>query len=329
MPVTWKFLLKLVFSIGILVYLGYSCDLPGMIRQLSQTDLSYVPLGMGVYLFSQWVSSVRWHWFCKAQGISISLWNLFAFYMMGMFFSLFLPGSVSGDVGRTMYLAQKTACRKREAFLSILAERGMGFLALILLTAAACLLPEARPIALAVKAVAWSMAGASLLFCVGLYAIFKSHFYRNELPLKTTWIPDAFWEWLMLAKPYFNNVPLLSGTFLQSLFLQGLMILIHVLVRNALGLESIPVAYLTAVYGTASLLSLLPVSLNGLGVREGTYVVLLGHIGIPQEAALLFSLYWFAISLFTSLLGSLFFIKYPFPNRLNASPLEPLSSPIL
>ncbi|HKC57438.1 MAG TPA: hypothetical protein VKC35_14990, partial [Vicinamibacterales bacterium] len=67
---------------------------------------------------------------------------------------------------------------------------------------------------------------------------------------------------------------------------------------------------LTAVT-TASLLSNIPVSVNGLGLREQLHVILLQPLGVPREAAVAISLLIFAHLLVSSLVGLLFWMRLP------------------
>jgi hypothetical protein len=62
---------------------------------------------------------------------------------------------------------------------------------------------------------------------------------------------------------------------------------------------------------TASLLSNLPVSVNGLGLRESLHALLLQPLGVPREAAVAISLLIFAHLLVSSLLGLLFWLRLP------------------
>jgi hypothetical protein len=53
---------------------------------------------------------------------------------------------------------------------------------------------------------------------------------------------------------------------------------------------------------------LLPISVSGLGVREGIYVLLFAQVGVGQEQALAFSFAYYSIDLFAGLLGGLIYL---------------------
>jgi hypothetical protein len=86
------------------------------------------------------------------------------------------------------------------------------------------------------------------------------------------------------------------------------MILTQLGIAQAVGID-VPLPCLIAVYGLAGLISVLPISFNGIGVREGAYVSLFHFMGIPKETALAFALYWFMVSSLTSLVGGIVMLK--------------------
>jgi len=90
--------------------------------------------------------------------------------------------------------------------------------------------------------------------------------------------------------------------FLAALGFHGLNVAIHVVLGRAFGID-LSVAAWCLVYAGIALLLLLPVSIAGLGVREGGYVGLLAVFDVPANQALSFSLVFFAFTLLGALLG--------------------------
>jgi glycosyltransferase 2 family protein len=81
----------------------------------------------------------------------------------------------------------------------------------------------------------------------------------------------------------------------------------HVLIGRALDFD-IPFSYALIIYPLVGTFSALPVSLNGIGLREGGYLFLLTRIGVSSEKAIAFGLLWFIVVALDSLLGGLIFI---------------------
>jgi uncharacterized membrane protein YbhN (UPF0104 family) len=94
---------------------------------------------------------------------------------------------------------------------------------------------------------------------------------------------------------------------------------IHVILGRAIQIE-IPFSYCIIVYPLVGTFAALPVSLNGIGLREGGYLLLLQVIGISSEKAVAFGLLLFLTVVLDSLLGGLVFIlqKSPKPSEIAA-----------
>ncbi len=296
--VNFKLLVKIVMSLGLLAFIFATAGIDHTFERLSNANLWYVPAGVAIYLASQWISAYRWQFLARPLGFDLSLREFFDYYMIGMYFNLFLPGSIGGDVGRVYYLAKSRNRRKREALLTLLAERGVGLVALLILTGIICMTPFSEPVPTPVK---WGILALSAMMVAGFASL-------QVLPLQP--LLNRFPRLALVdqARIYWQDLPMLAKSIALSLLVHGCMVWIHVLIVQALGIE-INLIYLTGVYGIVTLASVTPLFFNGIGVREGAYVFLLVQVGISQPTALAFGLYWFVISLLTSLAGGLVFIK--------------------
>lgn len=290
--------LKICISIGLLVFFLIHTGIDQTLEELSSANLWYVPVGVALYLTSQYVSSYRWQFLCAPLHFNLALREFFDYYMIGMFLSLFLPGAIGGDVGRMYYLAKRCNRKKREALLTLLAERGVGLVAVLIMTSVLCLLPVTAPIPAVIRYAMVAMAGVALLGYLALRVFPVQRLAEKFQPLSL----------LAQAEIYWKDTPLLTKSVAISFVIQALIISIQVLIAHALGME-VPFLYLVAVYGIVGLISVIPISFNGIGVREGAYTSLFQFIGIPAETGLAFALYWFLISVLTSLIGGLILVK--------------------
>ncbi len=296
-----KTVLKMVISLVLLAFILYISGIEETLEKLSNANLIYLPIGVLVYVVSQVISSYRWQFLAKALGFNLPLKDYLDFYMLGMYFSLFLPGSIGGDVGRIYYLARRTGRKKREALLTLLAERGVGMIGILILTGIISLTPYAEPVPLAVR-----------LFLLGLSAVMIIGFILLQvLPMKkiSAKFPDnSLIQLLVQSEVYWKDWRILAISIGLSLPVHGAMVLIHWLIAIGLDISVNPV-YLVMLYGVVMMLSIIPIFFNGLGIREGGYQFLLAKVGVASSVGLAFGLYWFAVSLFTSLLGGIVFIR--------------------
>jgi hypothetical protein len=289
-------LLKALFSVGILTCLVVKLDIVALTRQLGQVNTLYLIPCVGLYLLAQWISSMRWQQFCRQLNLStVSTQKLYGWYLQGMFYSLFLPGSIGGDVSRILNLSETTGCSKKLASLTVLGERFTGLLAIVGLTLVSGVLLPQEPLLPWLRCLL--VGGLMTVLLLGLLLRFRP---VHQYPLPATLQPlmtklsDVF---SLLSQPRF-----LLDTMGYSVFIQILMLMIQALSAQAVGINaSLP--SLGFAYGWTNLLSILPVSLNGIGVREGALVYFLGKFQISGQFALIYGLYILWVTILTSLSG--------------------------
>src|SRR5690348_10696038 len=109
-----KQIIKIVISLVIMGVLLHYTGFENTLARLSKANLWYVPVGIALYLLAQVASSYRWQFLSAPLGFKLSLREFYDYYLIGMFFSLFLPGSIGGDAVRMFYLAKSANRKKRE-----------------------------------------------------------------------------------------------------------------------------------------------------------------------------------------------------------------------
>jgi uncharacterized protein (TIRG00374 family) len=95
-----------------------------------------------VYLFTQGISAARWTTLARPLGIKTPFTAMLRYYLIGMFFNLFAPGTVGGDVTRVYYLVKDEDARAKghavttvNAAMSVLMDRAIGMIVLVWLGA--------------------------------------------------------------------------------------------------------------------------------------------------------------------------------------------------
>jgi hypothetical protein len=235
-----------------------------------------------------------------------------------MFFNIFLPTIVGGDAVKAILLARETGAPAR-ATMSVFMERNVGLFALLTIaTAAAFVAPpvEVRGFNL-LQLTLFVLAG----FIVANIVLANRPAYRlvdylvamtplsrirsRAASLYDAIVPyrEARWRGAVLAATA------------QSFLFQGVVILVVFLNAKALGL-SVPVAALAVFVPLISLAGMLPLSVNGLGIREALYLLLFGRIGVPADAAVSMALLYFAVTLAASLPGGIVYALQRGPRSL-------------
>ncbi len=245
------------------------------------------------------------------QSRNASLSKLGRFYYIGLFFNNFLPGSVGGDVVRVYYLGRITGIPAATA--SVAFERlTSGFALVTIAIFSSMYLESARRFLLPILA---AIGVVILLVCFIRIWMKKrkntKKISRDSHSKTKSWINkvknglvqtfsvamnyrrENFYWWLMIG-------------ILSMLFQAGLA-WINDLLFLSLGID-VPWLELLMIITLISVITMLPISVNGLGVREGCYVLFFGGLGVPVEIAVTVSLLFFVMVTISSLAGGLFWM---------------------
>jgi len=307
------FLLKLLVSAGLLGYFLSRVHPERFLTTFANAKFSYIALAMVVYLVTQGVSAVRWATLARPLGINTPFKDLLRYYLVGMFFNLFAPGTVGGDVSRVYYLvrdedahASGRAVTTVHAAMSVLMDRAIGMVVLVWLGAAGLLLFPQYAVPHSIRSVTYILAlgfAAAVILAPLLRRLMPEDGHplvaKLRLALRSY---RANWRALLAAAALSLVVHLIQGW-------------MHTVMGRALDLD-VPFSFSLIVYPLVGTFSAIPVSLNGLGLREGGYIYLLAVIGIGHEKAIAFGLLLFLIVALDSLLGGLIFLlqQMPRPN---------------
>jgi uncharacterized membrane protein YbhN (UPF0104 family) len=311
------FLIKLLVSGGLLAYFFSRIHIERFFHTFASAKFSYIAVALAVYLVAQGVSAVRWAALARPIGIKTPFKDMLRYYLIGMFFNLFAPGTVGGDVSRVYYLvrdeqahAKGRAVTTVHAAMSVLMDRGIGMVVLVWLGAAGLLLFPAYPIPSTVRTVTLLLA---LAFLVGALSV----------PLLRRLLPEDGHQLVvklrLALRSYRTQWRALGAATLLSVAVHLIQAWMHVAMGRALDLD-LPFSFCIIVYPLVGTFAAIPISVNGLGLREGGYVFLLAVIGIGTEKAIAFGILLFLIVALDSLLGGMLFLlqKSPAPAALTS-----------
>lgn len=245
------------------------------------------------------VNTAKWQQLLAALGHRPPYAELLALNFVGMFYSLVLPGQISGEVLKGVRLARRGVSGGAVAS-SILMDRLTGLAALALLGLGGIALGRGTD---STAFAAWVALAVLALAAFPLVAA------RAQLPrphAEVSGIKAKLWFAALAindALVTYRARPLLLGGALGFAFVfQGFVSLSNYFAAQALGID-LPLASLVWIVAAVSLINLAPVSLGGLGVREGAYVFLLQQQGVPLAQGLALSLVVFGVLVVQGLAG--------------------------
>jgi len=305
------FALKISFSIVLLVVLFSRIDVARLWATVRRASPLWLGAALAIYLVNLVASTWRWRLLLNAQGVHIPPRRLFGSFLVATFFQNFLPSNIGGDVIRISDTARPARSKTLATFV-VLVDRGLGLMGLVLVaaigaTAAGSLHHVAPPIW-----PAWLWAG----FVIGAAAsapavLAPAGFGRLLQPLTVfhpEWVGDRIDTITSVLERFRGRPQALGGCFAGALFVQATLVVFYFAVAYALHLN-VPLWDLAVIVPLSFIVQLLPVSVNGFGVREATFSLYFARIGQPIESALLVSLVPQAIIMLCSLLGAAVYIS--------------------
>ncbi len=271
---------------------------------LTSADPGWLTAGFLVAGVGNLLGVVRWAIFLRVLGIRLPPWDVLRLSFVGLFFNNFLVGVVGGDAVKVVWLVAK-GHRKTAALLSVLMDRMSGFGALILCSLIFMLL---RLDWLMRSAVVAGLIKGVFIYLVAVVVLMAFSFVMSAKGL-TRRLPRRFPGREMIiefTEAYFQFVTSWRQTLLASL-LSVAMLLAYFLTfyfsARAFGFP-VPIGEFFAFMPAVDIISALPVSLGGFGVREQLFATVLGELwGASAEQAVSISLGGASLSLLWGLFG--------------------------
>lgn len=288
-----------------LLHLGISALLIGIL--LTQVDLSslwqtvkgisteWFIIIFVAYFSAQMLSTVKWWLLLRAAGVTVPYPRALRAYFLGMFVNSFGLGVVGGDAARGILVG---ICQERKAaaFTSVIADRvhGLAMLALVGSTGIAVFGHQVLPTELAL-----ALAAVGPLLIAGWF-IGPHLLHLIPLPTKLRTVGEE----IQAAFPKRKRVLVAISSI--SIVFHCAQILTHGLIATAIGAVHLGLSTLFVVVPYVNIASTLPISWNGLGVRETAYHVLLASGDTPlltPEQAVAFGTIWVACVVIASIIG--------------------------
>lgn len=296
--------LRVVVSVGMLIFLFVRVprdELSDLFSDWSRGDLNWLGGAFVLTAGSVLLAAMRWRQVLRILDLKTSLYRLTMLHLAGMFVGNFLPTTLGGDVLRTRRLGRHTGDVPR-AFASVVIERLTGWLVLPLLTLAAFVINPGLTRLGAASSTALFLAIATLV--VLLLLVWVAEHPRVGRKLSGGGQPRELLTGLHMGLGELRKEPRevlrLVGV---GVAYQGALIVATAMAAEALNIDISPTAWL-AFAPVVLIAQVLPLSIGGLGVREGALVLFLGPLGVTDAEAILLGLLLYAITLIVSFLGA-------------------------
>jgi uncharacterized protein (TIRG00374 family) len=298
---------KVVLSLGLMAFFVKRISFDDLAAALRAAEPAGLALAAALLVASNVLGSLQWGRLLRAVGIRIPFWKVCAYYHVGLFFNNFLPANIGGDIAR-VFDASRHAETKTAAVSTVLMDRLVGTVALAGL-ALVTTLPAIDRFHLSLV---YLMVVA--FFAVSVLLVWTV-FHPALLPALER-VLSRFG--LGALKPHLDDLAerlqgfrgqkgLFARLFGLALVVQVARIGVHVLVARALGLH-VELAYFFLFVPLLAVIVSLPISLNGIGVREGAGILLFGLVGVDRAHAFSLQFTTYLVAVAVSLLGGLVFV---------------------
>jgi uncharacterized protein (TIRG00374 family) len=299
--------------IGILIFviILWKLDLTAIYALIVDADPILLILSLLLVVPFVLLKSLRWKYLLKMQGFDYDFKNCSLAYLSSMYLGLVTPGRI-GDFAKVLYLKKDGNIPISKGLSSVVVDRLFDLLILLCMAFTGV-------IALALS---WNILVIILFFLLLFFAII--FIFTNEFVGKT--IINVLYK-IILPKKSKESAEVRFSTFYESIGRLKSVKLIYPLIYSVLSYAffyaqcyliaralGIPISILNVAFciSTANLVSLLPISISGIGTRDATLISIFSVLNLSKEAAVAFSIMFLFISNFaTCLIGVVAWFKKP------------------
>ena len=312
LPMTKKIVsicVRAIISLGLILILLYI--MRGKYSQIWDAirgaNALYLGLGFVAFVVALTLAAIRLKLIIDAQGAGqATVPEAISLTFIGYFFNNFLPTSIGGDVAKAYYLSRKSS-DKLGSFTSVVVDRAMGLITMILMAAIALLFAQGQVVDVNVRYMIYTI---TFLAILGTVFLMNKNFAKkfSILLIIIRPIEDKVRRLYNAVHLYKKHTSLIVKSFIISIFSQLFFFVSIGILAVSVG-SIIPPMDILMRMPIICAMSLLP-SINGLGVREGSTVVLFGPI-IGKENAFVVSILWLLVLFLTSIIGGIIYAFSP------------------
>lgn len=280
-------------------------DLDRLLNAFRSAPLWVVFMALGIAVVRTWLTSVRWRLLNPDPSRQLRGWQYFRYMMISNTFNLFMPGALGGDLARSMMVAGSVSRGRGWNLFAILVDRIVGLSSIMILGIAACLLAPSLPQRMSYLLM---LAGICLVFFGILFLATTAWTNRTLRRLarhlgrmgeRVIRLLDIWEGALAFYRAHFGR---LVTALLLCLPIHASWFVVVYAFAQSLGVE-ISFLAIATVTVLVWVITAIPVSFGGVGVRELSFVYLLSLQGVPNEQAVALSLYCFLVTVLLAVVG--------------------------
>ena len=299
--------LRISISVALLIFLFNRVDKKSLFEIIQHADKSILFWAFFVFFFNYLFCLVRWIMLLNAVDIHLPLSRVIISFSGGIFFNLFLPSAIGGDLMRSIDLAAHTK-KPREIVATVILDRISGSVGLVILIFSSLAigwdLVQDRTVLLSVFII-------TLLLGIILLILFNNSIYSAINKLLTNPNAGRIRKGIKSLHEEMHVFRHKKAEVVKNLFVSVLIQantpLTFYLIALSIGLK-IKIVYFFIFLPIVGAITMLPISLGGLGLRDAATIYFFAKAGVSRDSAFAMSLLNFSFILVYGAIGGLIYV---------------------
>ena len=303
-----KYLIKIIISAILFYLIVKDVDFVIILNSVKYAEWSILFIAFLLHFLGFYLSSLRWKILLKTQGAETKISFLMKSCLVAMFFNQFLPSTVGGDTVRA-HDSYRLGKNKADAVSVVFVDRFLGLLILLLFATIAVL--YLTELALKISFIYFWIAGAIVIASLTIAIIFfpSKKFLNwtnsNKVPLINKFT-KIFRSIIDSFSKFKNHKKALIKALMVSLLLQTNVIIYYFLISHSL-VFGIELPYFFLIIPLSIFIMMIPISINGIGLRENVFFLFLSNFAVEASAAVAFAWIEFSFLLILGVIGGIIY----------------------
>lgn len=301
-----KFGIKLIISVILLYFIVKDVAFDDILASIKSADYLTLVFAFSLHGVGLTISAIRWQGLLKSQNIDSKFWYLLKSYLVATFFNHFMPSTVGGDSVRT-YDSWKLGENKAKALAVVVVDRFMGLVALLIFVIISTFysneflnrIPNLWLWILLLTVGAIFIIMFLLIPPLELFKKIKES--KNKIVGKLGSILFKFGD---ACSQFRNDKSALVRGMVLSFILQANVVLYYYVISHALGIE-VPIYAFFLIVPLTIFIMMLPISVNGIGLRENSLFFFLSFWGVLKSQAIAMAWIDYGMLLILGIIGGI------------------------
>ena len=300
-----------LFGLFIFFIILLNIDVSKILQIWIDTNLLYLSMALALITPQIVMKAWRWQLLMKMQNINYSLKDSSLAYFAGLFMGTITPGRL-GDLIKVLYIRNKGHSFGK-SFVSVFVDRAFDLLSLILMgyVSMFIFITLFKREIFILSAIFLAIALLFIFFIVDkrtnrrflrwIYTFFVPEKYKKDIKINF----DDFFRDLSLL-----NVQGLFLAAIITIVVWGIYFVMAYLFALSLNID-IPFLYLATCVSISAIITLIPISISGIGTRDATLIILFSYLGLSKESAIAFSMMILVMYAVNGFIGLVAWLKKP------------------